>query len=120
MANPKTTWEDLANLGWPYYDVYRKANEKRDGTIDGSGPGYLGLNEGVAAEFQYASDSRYRCCLTFYTHISDGGHTTRLGATRTSSDGHRLPPVARKLRGLTTTPRTANRSSMSGPKRGAT
>ena len=50
MSQPKTTWEDLARLGWPIYDVYKKANASRGGTMNGIGD--IFLNSGIAAEYQ--------------------------------------------------------------------
>ena len=41
MSATKTTWEDLSRLGWPKYDVYKKANEARDGTMSNEGDLYL-------------------------------------------------------------------------------
>ncbi|KAL1668797.1 cytolysin [Schizophyllum commune] len=51
MSQRKTTWEDLARLGWPIYDVYRKANAARGGTMNGTGD--LSLNSGIAARYQW-------------------------------------------------------------------
>ena len=62
MSQPKTTWEDLARLGWPIYDVYKKANASRGGTMNGIGD--IFLNSGIAAEYQ---------CVYYFTllpHIS--------------------------------------------------
>ncbi|KAI5896849.1 uncharacterized protein SCHCODRAFT_02493604 [Schizophyllum commune H4-8] len=53
MSQPKTTWEDLARLGWPIYDVYKKANESRGGTMNGIGD--IFLNSGIAADYQWWS-----------------------------------------------------------------
>ncbi|KAL1722796.1 hypothetical protein EV715DRAFT_286843 [Schizophyllum commune] len=53
MSQPKTTWEDLARLGWPIYDVYKKANASRGGTMNGIGD--IFLNSGIAAEYQWWS-----------------------------------------------------------------
>ena len=50
MSSPKTSWEDLARLGWPIYDVYKKANASRGGTMNGIGD--IFLNSGIAAEYQ--------------------------------------------------------------------
>ena len=50
MSSPKTSWEDLARLGWPIYDVYKKANAARGGTMNGTGD--ISLNAGIAAEYQ--------------------------------------------------------------------
>ena len=50
MSQRKTTWEDLARLGWPIYDVYKKANAARGGTMNGTGD--ISLNAGIAAEYQ--------------------------------------------------------------------
>ena len=63
MSQPKTTWEDLARLGWPIYDVYKKANASRGGTMNGIGD--IFLNSGIAAEYQ--------CVCYYFTllpHIS--------------------------------------------------
>ncbi|KAL1760370.1 hypothetical protein FB107DRAFT_270083 [Schizophyllum commune] len=53
MSQPKTTWEDLARLGWPIYDVYKRANASRGGTMNGIGD--IFLNSGIAAEYQWWS-----------------------------------------------------------------
>ena len=50
MSATKTTWEDLSRLGWPKYDVYKKANEARDGTMSNEGDLYL--NTGISADYQ--------------------------------------------------------------------
>ena len=50
MPQVKTSWEDLANLGWPIQQVYEKANAARGGSMEGKGD--LSLNNGVAAEYQ--------------------------------------------------------------------
>ena len=50
MSSPKTSWEDLARLGWPTYDVYKKANAAPGGTMNGTGD--ISLNAGIAAEYQ--------------------------------------------------------------------
>nr|AAP38175.1 Zb protein [Hericium erinaceus] len=51
MPQVKTSWEDLANLGWPIQQVYEKANAARGGSMEGKGD--LSLNNGVAAEYQW-------------------------------------------------------------------
>ncbi|EJF58371.1 cytolysin [Dichomitus squalens LYAD-421 SS1] len=53
MSTAKTSWEDLARLGWPINEVYKKANAWRGGTMHGIGD--LSLNSGVAAEYQWWS-----------------------------------------------------------------
>ncbi|KAI0767329.1 cytolysin [Fomes fomentarius] len=53
MAATKTSWEDLARLGWPINDVYNKANAKRGGTMHGLGD--IFLNSGIAADYQWWS-----------------------------------------------------------------
>ena len=51
MSAPKTTWEDLARLGWPKYDVYKRANAERGGSMNSERD--LHLNSGIAATYQY-------------------------------------------------------------------
>ena len=50
MPATKTTWEDLANIGWSKNDVYLKANAQRGGTMEGVDD--LSLNSGAAADWQ--------------------------------------------------------------------
>lgn len=51
MSSTKTTWEDLSRLGWPKYDVYKRANSERGGTMGSEKDLYL--NTGIAADYQY-------------------------------------------------------------------
>ena len=50
---PKTTWEDLSNLGWYKQQVYEKADAARGGTMEGIGD--ISLNDGIAADYQYVT-----------------------------------------------------------------
>ncbi|EJC99840.1 TEER-decreasing protein [Fomitiporia mediterranea MF3/22] len=50
-AGPKTTWEDLSNIGWPIQQVYDKANESRGHTMHGLND--LFLNNGIASQYQW-------------------------------------------------------------------
>lgn len=52
MSPPKTTWEDLASLGWPRYNVYKRADAELGGSTDSEQDLYL--NECIAADYQYA------------------------------------------------------------------
>ena len=79
MSDAKTTWNDLAALGWPIYVVYKKANEARGGTMHGLGD--IFLNTGIAAEYQCVlipSSQPLRTQLLSPV----GGRLTRLSATR--------------------------------------
>ena len=49
MSGPKTTWEDLSNLGWFKQQVYDKLNSVRGGTMQGFGD--MALNEGFATDY---------------------------------------------------------------------
>ncbi|KAI0767332.1 cytolysin [Fomes fomentarius] len=53
MSSTKTSWEDLSRLGWPINEVYKKANAKRGGTMNGLGD--IFLNSGIAADYQWWS-----------------------------------------------------------------
>ncbi|GJE91531.1 cytolysin-like protein [Phanerochaete sordida] len=53
MAQTKTSWEDLANLGWPINDVFIKANAKRNGTMKDKND--IHLNKSIAADYQWWS-----------------------------------------------------------------
>ncbi|EPS99496.1 hypothetical protein FOMPIDRAFT_82673 [Fomitopsis schrenkii] len=53
MSSTKTTWEDLSRLGWPKYDVYKRANSERGGTMGSEKDLYL--NTGIAADYQWWS-----------------------------------------------------------------
>lgn len=50
MSATKTSWEDLSRLGWPIYEVYKRANRERDGTMSSERDLYL--NSGIAADYQ--------------------------------------------------------------------
>ena len=47
---PKTTWEDLANLGWLKQQVYDELNARRGYTMHGFGD--LALNESFADSWE--------------------------------------------------------------------
>lgn len=53
MSGPKTTWEDLSNLGWFKQQVYNKLNAQRGGTMQGLGD--MALNEGFATDYGYVT-----------------------------------------------------------------
>ena len=44
MATVKTSWDDLARLGWSKENVFKLLNGVRQGTMDG--PDNMTLNEG--------------------------------------------------------------------------
>ncbi|KAJ7754151.1 TEER-decreasing protein [Mycena maculata] len=50
---PKTTWEDLANLGWYKQQAYDRFNSWRGGTMEGLGD--MALNEGFANDYGWYS-----------------------------------------------------------------
>jgi len=53
MSGPKTSWEDLSNLGWFKQQVYNKLNSVRGGTMEGFGD--MALNEGFATDYGWYS-----------------------------------------------------------------
>ncbi|GJE91530.1 cytolysin-like protein [Phanerochaete sordida] len=53
MPQTKTSWEDLANLGWPINDVFKKANAKRDGTMKDKND--IHLNKSIAKDYHWWS-----------------------------------------------------------------
>ncbi|KAI0675564.1 cytolysin [Trametes maxima] len=53
MSNPKTTLEDLANLGWPVNNILTQANAQRGNTMHGTQDVYI--NTGIAAQYQWWS-----------------------------------------------------------------
>lgn len=79
MTTTKTSWEDLARLGWPINNVYQKANAYRDGTMEGLGD--IALNTGFAADYQCILipilSSRFAHCTQPYLFVSGGGRTTQ-------------------------------------------
>ncbi|EJC99829.1 TEER-decreasing protein [Fomitiporia mediterranea MF3/22] len=52
-SGPKTTWEDLSNLGWSIQNIYNKANDTRGHTMKKIEDLYL--NDGIAAKYQWWS-----------------------------------------------------------------
>ncbi|EJC99843.1 cytolysin [Fomitiporia mediterranea MF3/22] len=51
MSRPRTSWEDLSNLGWPIQQVYNRANAERGYTMQGLGD--IFLNSGIALDYQW-------------------------------------------------------------------
>ncbi|KAJ7632039.1 hypothetical protein B0H17DRAFT_1217623 [Mycena rosella] len=49
MSGPKTTWADLANLGWSKQQAYDRFNAHRGGTMKGLGD--IAMNEGFANDW---------------------------------------------------------------------
>jgi len=47
--SPKTTWEDLSNLGWPKQEVYNTLNAQRGNTMEGLGD--LAVNDGICETY---------------------------------------------------------------------
>jgi hypothetical protein len=114
----KTSWEDLARLGWPINEVFKRANDARGGSMKDKND--LALNEGIAAEYQYVSVIVLTTTLHLMPALAPGGGPTiQLLVSRTSSA--RDPPLhlARKRRGamiiLRTTDHTSPRGLRVGP-----
>ncbi|KDQ27254.1 flammutoxin-like protein [Pleurotus ostreatus PC15] len=53
MARFKTTWEDLAHLGYSRLDVWSALNKQRGGTMRGPLDGGVALNEGIALQWAW-------------------------------------------------------------------
>ncbi|KAJ7473031.1 TEER-decreasing protein [Mycena galericulata] len=53
MAGPRTSWEDLANLGWYKQQAYDRFNARRGGTMQGLGD--IALNESFAHDWSWYS-----------------------------------------------------------------
>jgi len=51
MAGPRTTWEDLTNLGWHKQQVYNTLNAQRGNTMQGFGD--IALNETFALTYSW-------------------------------------------------------------------
>ncbi|KAK0211361.1 cytolysin [Desarmillaria ectypa] len=51
MAGPRTSWEDLSNLGWYKQQVYNTLNAQRGNTMQGLGD--MALNEGFALDWSW-------------------------------------------------------------------
>jgi len=53
MSGPKTSWEDLSNLGWYRQQAYDRFNARRGGTMQGLGD--MALNESFANDWGWYS-----------------------------------------------------------------
>lgn len=116
MAQPKTTWEDLARLGWPINSVFILANAQRGGSMRNIQD--LALNERFALEWQYV-DRKFAPGL--YIHrLPAGIHSTRPSVGRTCSAVSRTTFTVKKPRGHTIIARAPRHWSTLGRSPGPT
>ncbi|KAL4260523.1 hypothetical protein AB1N83_007189 [Pleurotus pulmonarius] len=69
MTRFKTTWEDLAHLGYSRYDVWDTLNAQRGGTMRGPFDGGVALNEGIALQWSCVHPSS-RLSFSQHAHSS--------------------------------------------------